>query len=700
MSENHTSLPRTEKPNPLTRGIDTWPTSKILEVMNQEDHRVAPAVAQELPNIEKAVEIVVNGLSHGGRLFYAGSGTSGRLGILDAAEIYPTFGFDKNRIIPIISGGNDAVFTAIERAEDNQEDGQRIFMTYEPRANDVVIGISASGKTPFVVGVLETAKNLGLPTIALVGDPNGPVSEFASVTISPDVGPEVISGSTRLKNGTAQKMVLNMISTASMIRLGRTYSNLMAGTYIGNKKLSARAKRILEEACGLNRDQAEKALEEAEGNLPVALVMRLCGVSPAEAKTALDDSSGSIRRAIHLLSISATDTSGYGLEDSRTGAQITVSSSTKSDDLRIGQPEQAGFDPKKLEIAFQVVGKTVGDGQGAIPGAVAVVIKNGIVLGPRCWGWAVRQPELIPMTPYTVFDMASLTKVMATTPSILILAERGELRLDDPVSMFLPEFGSGGKEEITIRDILTHTSGLPDHIRFWKQGLQGEEIIRAICNIDLDDSLARGKHVIYSDLGFIILGEVLRRITGINLAEFSRKEVFEPLGMMNTGFLPPDSVKYRIAATEYREDLDKITWGQVHDENAYALGGIAGHAGLFSTALDSARYALMWLGEGVQAQENVLGSATMLAAIKEQVNLEERRGIGWMLKSKTHSSGGDFLSDSAFGHTGFTGTSLWCDPEKNLGIILLTNRVHAGREGTQHIRLRARFANAVCAAIS
>jgi len=265
--------------------------------------------------------------------------------------------------------------------------------------------------------------------------------------------------------------------------------------------------------------------------------------------------------------------------------------------------------------------------------------------------------------------------------------------------MFVPEFGSGGKEEITIRDILTHTSGLPDHIRFWKQGLQGEEIIRAICNLELYDSLAHGKHVVYSDLGFIILGEVLRRITGINLAEFSRKEIFEPLGMINTGFLPPESAKYRIAATEYREDLDKITWGQVHDENAYALGGIAGHAGLFSTALDSARYILMWLGEGVQAQKNVLGSATILTAIKEQVNLEERRGIGWMLKSKTHSSGGDFLSDSAFGHTGFTGTSLWCDTEKNLGIILLTNRVHAGREGTQHVRLRARFANAVCAAI-
>lgn len=699
MCDTNTSFPRTEKLNLLTRGIDTWPTSKILQVMNQEDHKVAPAVARELPNIEESAELVVRGLSKGGRLFYAGSGTSGRLGVLDAAEIYPTFGFDSDRIIPIISGGKDAVFAAIEGAEDSEQDGRDVFMSYEPRVNDVVIGISASGRTPFVVGVLETAYNLGLSTIAVVGDPNGPIAKTATVTISPDVGPEVISGSTRLKNGTAQKLVLNMISTASMIRLGRTYSNLMAGTYIGNVKLSVRARRILQKASGCNLQQADTALQEADGNLPVALVTLLCRVMPSQAKAALDSCGGSIGRAVELLCPPTDSTLEHGSRDLNTDWESMTSSTLRCDDLRIGRPEQAGFDPVKMERAFEVVAETVGDGQGAIPGAVATVVRNGIVLWPRCWGWAVREPQLIAMTPYTVFDMASLTKVMATTPSILILAERGKLRLDDPVSMFVPEFGAGGKKDITIRDILTHTSGLPDHIRFWKQGLQGEEILTAICNLELSDYGEPGKHVVYSDLGLIILGEVLRRVSGVNIAEFSRREIFEPLGMTSTGFLPPESIKYQIAATEYREDLNKITWGAVHDENAYALGGIAGHAGLFSTALDTARYALMWLGEGVQAEKRVLSPATISAATKEQVNLEERRGIGWMLKSRTHSSGGDFLSDSAFGHTGFTGTSLWCDPEKNLAIILLTNRVHAGREGIEHVRLRARFANAVCAAI-
>jgi CubicO group peptidase (beta-lactamase class C family) len=185
----------------------------------------------------------------------------------------------------------------------------------------------------------------------------------------------------------------------------------------------------------------------------------------------------------------------------------------------------------------------------------------------------------------------------------------------------------------------------------------------------------------------------------MNIKQFSEEKVFRPLGMYDTGFAPPESLRHRIAATEYREDFGKVMWGEVHDENAHALGGIAGHAGLFSTAEDTAKYALMWLNNGRWGDTRILGKSTVLAAIKEQVNLEERRCLGWMLKSMTFSSGGDFLSDVAYGHTGFTGTSLWCDPAQNLAIILLTNRVHSGREGNAHIRLRARFANGVSAAI-
>jgi CubicO group peptidase (beta-lactamase class C family) len=295
--------------------------------------------------------------------------------------------------------------------------------------------------------------------------------------------------------------------------------------------------------------------------------------------------------------------------------------------------------------------------------------------------------------------MASLTKVIATTPSVLMLCEQGKFRLDDPVSMFIPKFGAHGKHAITIRHLMSHTSGLPDHIQFWKEGLEGKQIIERICSLEIPEGNHPGKQVIYSDLGFILLGEIVERVTGMNIKQFSEEKVFRPLGMYDTGFAPPESLRHRIAATEYREDFGKVMWGEVHDENAHALGGIAGHAGLFSTAEDTAKYALMWLNNGRWGDTRILGKSTVLAAIKEQVNLEERRCLGWMLKSMTFSSGGDFLSDVAYGHTGFTGTSLWCDPAQNLAIILLTNRVHSGREGNAHIRLRARFANGVSAAI-
>ncbi|HHY17820.1 MAG TPA: N-acetylmuramic acid 6-phosphate etherase [Firmicutes bacterium] len=704
MKHKDVFLPKTEKPNPLTADIDTWPIVKILEVMNQEDHKVAPSITREIPVIEKAVELVVKSLSKGGRLFYAGAGTSGRLGVLDSAELEPTFGLERKRIIPIISGGKKAVFAAVEGAEDKEEHGKEAFLAHDPGQNDVVIGISASGKTPFVTGVMKAASSSGLSTIAIVGDPQGPVSRYANVVISPDVGPEIIAGSTRLKNGTAQKMVLNMISTASMIALGRTYSNLMAGTYPGNQKLSSRARRILQETTGKGPEQIETALKESDWDIPVALIMLISGLGTDDAKATLKDASGSIRRAVKLALEKSTDrlldnhTSNTLNSYKEAGCPLPVSISAK-DSLCFGSSENSGFNHKRLELAFSVVQDTVGDGQGPIPGAVAAVARNGIVIGPRAWGWASRSPQRIPVTPNTIFDMASLTKVMATTPSILILCERGALRLDDPISLFLPEFGAGGKQDITIRHLMTHTSGLPAHIKFWEDGLKGQEIIDCIYNLKLERDSRPGTHVEYSDLGFILLGEVVRQLTGLSIKEFSEQEVFKPLGMTATCFLPPESLKYRIAATEFREDLGHVVWGRVHDENAYALGGVAGHAGLFSTMLDTVAYGLMWLNRGCLGSTRILGRKTVAAAIKEQANLEERRGLGWQLKSRALSSGGDFLSDSAFGHTGFTGTSLWCDPEENLAVVLLTNRVHAGREGNAHIRLRARFANAVSSAI-
>lgn len=703
MKHNSVYVPRTEKPNPLTAGIDTWPISRILEVMNQEDHKVAPAIAREIPAIQKAVELVVDSLSKGGRLFYAGAGTSGRLGVLDSSELQPTFGIERERIIPLISGGKEAVFYAVEGAEDSEDSGREVFLSHSPAKNDVAIGIAASGRTPFVAGVLRAASMEGLSTIAIVGDPLGPVSDYASVVISPDVGPEIITGSTRLKNGTAQKLVLNMISTASMIALGRTYSNLMAGTYLGNQKLSSRARRILQAATGRGPEKIETALEESGGDIPSALVMLISGLGASDAKAALESASGSIRQAVNLALQKADSTipHNYREDDSRQKGLCTPMdvSTNNNNDLCFGSPADAGFDPERLERAFQVVQDAVGDGEGLIPGAVAAVVRNGVVIGPRAWGWASRVPERIAATPNTIFDMASLTKVTATTPSIMILVERGKMRLDDPVALFVPEFGTGGKQDITIRHLMTHTSGLPAHIKYWELGITGERIIDCICNLELGAGSKPGIRVEYSDLGFIMLGEIVRRITGLNIKEFAEQEVFKPLGMTSTCFLPPESLKYRIAATEFREDLGQVVWGKVHDENCYALGGIAGHAGLFSTAFDVTRYALMWLGLGRLGETRILGKKTVEATIKEQVDLEERRALGWQLRARTFSSGGDFMSDRAFGHTGFTGTSLWCDPEEDLAVVLLTNRVHAGREGNAHIRLRPRFANAVCAAI-
>lgn len=686
-------VPRTENSNPLTRDIDTWPLRKILEVMNCEDHRIAPAIAREIPKIQEAVEMVVESLSNGGRLFYVGAGTSGRLGILDAAELSPTFGLPRDRAIAIISGGKQAVFSAIEGAEDSEQDGKEALMAHRPNRDDVVVGIAASGRTPFVLGAMKAAISSGCKTIAVVGDPRGPVAGCAQTTISPDVGPEVITGSTRLKNGTAQKMVLNMISTAAMIALGRTYSNLMAGTSPTNQKLSSRARRILQEATQCEPDQIQAALEQSDGEIAPALIMLMSGLDLDDARNALRQASGSIRKALRLAM-------GEDFTERRIPQMTckTVSTEAKQT-LYFGTPEEAGFDPGRLEQAFGVVRETVGDGEGPIPGAVAAVIRNNVVIGPRAWGWAARTPERVPVTPNTIFDMASLTKVIATTPSVLMLCEQGKFRLDDPVSMFIPEFGAHGKHAITIRHLMSHTSGLPDHIQFWKEGLEGKQIIERICSLEIPEGNHPGKQVIYSDLGFILLGEIVERVTGMNIKQFSEEKVFRPLGMYDTGFAPPESLRHRIAATEYREDFGKVMWGEVHDENAHALGGIAGHAGLFSTAEDTAKYALMWLNNGRWGDTRILGKSTVLAAIKEQVNLEERRCLGWMLKSMTFSSGGDFLSDVAYGHTGFTGTSLWCDPAQNLAIILLTNRVHSGREGNAHIRLRARFANGVSAAI-
>lgn len=682
-------VPRTEAVNPLTKGIDSWPAGLIVQAMSAEDHRVAPAVAKESPRIARAAELMAKALASGGRVFYIGSGTSGRIGVLDASEIEPTFGDMGRRFEPLIAGGPVAVFKAVEGAEDSADSGFQEIASSGVGPHDAVVGIASSGRTPYVAGGLRAARVRGAATIAVVGDASGPVSEWADVVIAPDVGPEVVAGSTRLKNGTAQKMVLNMISTTAMILSGRVYSNLMAGTSPRNNKLSGRARRILMEATGRSPEDVESALVACGGNIAVALVSLESGTGRDASERFLNECAGSIPEAVR-----------------RAKGQVAALARPVTDPhvaaplLATGSARDAELNEAQVERAFDVIRNAVGDGEGSIPGAVAAIVRGGVLVGPRAFGWAVRTPERIAATPSTMFDMASLTKVTATTPSVLIACERGLLRFEDPVALFIPEFAAAGKEGVTLRHLLTHSSGLLAHVKFWEKGLKEDEILPFICSLPLEDGARPGAQAVYSDLGFILLGEVLRRATGLRLDEFAAREVFGPLGMSDTRFTPPACLRSRIAATEYRADLGRVMWGEVHDENALALGGVAGHAGLFSTAPDLARYALMWLGKGEFGGQRVLSPATVAASTREQIAATgERRAIGWALKSQKLTICGDLLSPGAFGHTGFTGTSLVCDPANDLAVILLTNRVHAGRETNDVIRLRPLFANAVAASV-
>jgi len=657
--------PRTERANQRTVDLDLWSVDQVLAAIHEEDAQVPPAVAAVLPAIKQATEIVIASLTAGGRVFYAGAGSSGRQAVLDASELPPTFGTLGKRFVVLISGGKETMLVADEKAEDDQTAGVAAAREQNIGAADAVIGIAASGQTPFVAGVMAEARALGAKTIALVGAP-GRLVQLADVSICFDVGPEVVTGSTRLKNGTAQKLILNMISTAAMIALGRTYSNLMAGASSHNAKLNRRAIDILTAATEVTEDKARQQLADCTGELDTALVSLLSEQRPEIARSALQSTGGSIRQAVSLVC----------------GQQQSPAQRRRAS-------------PTPLAAAFAVVERAVGSGEGSIPGAVAAVLRRGRIEDIRAFGLAVRAPERLPMQPHTIFDVASLTKVMATLPAVLLLVERGLVRLDDPLALFVPDFGQAGKGRITLRHLLTHTSGLPAHLRLWQLNLSATEMTDYICALPMGEQDQLGQTVVYSDLGFIMLGELVRAVSGMSLADFARENIYLPLGMDDTCFLPSHEKQRRTAATEYRSDYGRFMWGEVHDENAHALGGVAGHAGLFSTAADIAVYAAMWLNNGRHRGEAILSPHSVALATATHVGGAEPRGLGWLLPSRTHCSGGDFLSCGAFGHTGFTGTSLWCAPAHDLGIILLTNRVHAGRDSTDIYSLRARFANAV-----
>ena len=288
----------TEQRNAASRNLDRMTAMEIVRLMNREDLKVAIAVRPELPAIARAVDAIVSGIRTGGRLLYVGAGSSGRMGVLDAAECPPTFGTSPKLVQALIAGGRRAITHAVEGAEDSTRNGERDLRTKRLTRNDVVVGIAASGTTPYVLGALKYARRRGATTVAVTSNLRMPVGRLAKVVIAPEVGPEVLTGSTRLKAGTSQKMVLNMLSTAVMARLGHAYENLMIDVVITNEKVAERALRILAEASGKKVSAAERALRAAGHNMRVALVMLKRGMGAREAKKLITEARGDLRKAL------------------------------------------------------------------------------------------------------------------------------------------------------------------------------------------------------------------------------------------------------------------------------------------------------------------------------------------------------------------------------------------------------------------
>jgi len=288
----------TERRNPASSDLDLKSSLQIARIINAEDAKVATAVKRALPQIASGVDLVAAALKRGGRLIYVGAGTSGRIAALDAAECPPTFGVSPKTVQFVIAGGVRALASAVEANEDSRELGRRDIARKKPGKNDVVVGIAASGRTPFTVAALEYARRRGAKTIAVTCNGNSPLGKAAHLAIVTEVGPEVISGSSRMKAGTAQKMVLNMLSTGAMTRLGYVYGNLMVNVHPKNEKLLARGVSILQHALTFGRDDARQALKAAGSNVPVALVMLRANVGRRQAERALKSAGGNVRQAI------------------------------------------------------------------------------------------------------------------------------------------------------------------------------------------------------------------------------------------------------------------------------------------------------------------------------------------------------------------------------------------------------------------
>ena len=365
----------------------------------------------------------------------------------------------------------------------------------------------------------------------------------------------------------------------------------------------------------------------------------------------------------------------------------------------------AELDRTRLVLLDTLVEDAIRDGR--LPGAVVVVGHAGEIVYERAFGARAVDGPPEAMTPDTIFDLASLTKVVATTTSVMILVEEGRLRLRDRVATYLPEFSSHGKDRITIEHLLTHVSGLRPDLPL-EEVFEGADTAIARAADEVPEA-GPGERFVYSDINFFVLGEVVRRVTGQTLDQFARDRIFRPLGMRDTGFNPPASLRPRIAPTE---PCAPLAWpcggdgavmlrGRVHDPTARRMGGVAGHAGLFSTAGDLARFCRMLLGAGTLDDVRILAPLTVarMTRVSTPPQMADRRGLGWDLDSRFSSNRGDLFSFGSYGHTGFTGTSLWLDPASDTFVVFLSSRLHPSGAGDV-TALRGRVATVVASAVS
>jgi serine-type D-Ala-D-Ala carboxypeptidase len=351
---------------------------------------------------------------------------------------------------------------------------------------------------------------------------------------------------------------------------------------------------------------------------------------------------------------------------------VSVALAFISDGLPVRPAREVGMSPERLSAIDRVVSR--GIKAGGFPGASVVVGRRGFAVvskGYGSLGWTSESPKVSPDR--SIYDLASLTKVVGTGTAAMVLYDEGRLDLDAPVSRYLPAFAGGSKDAVTVRHLLTHHSGLPAGKQLWRMTSSVTEAKRIVLAAPL--ACAPGRCYIYSDLGADVLGWVVESIAGQSLDMFLQERVFGPLGMNDTFFRPADSLEYRIAPTEVSPPRGYRLRGEVHDENAFALGGVAGHAGLFSTAADLSIYAQMMLNGGEYAGVRIVSDTTIARFTKRT---QGTRALSWETADGEGSSG-IYLTERAFGHTGFTGTSMWIDPDREMFVILLTNRVHAAR---------------------